>query len=417
MKFWHRIDPVARRLIGLRTARSLGQGALVVDLALYLKALGWSGLAIGGTLAGTGLMAATLSMAVGVASDRSQRRGFLVAAELLTIACAGVALATADPWLLVPAVMFAGFGRGANGAASFFGPAEQAWLATVVPPQERGYVYSLNLAAGSTGMAVGAGLAALPEVLAPSFGIGWAFRILFLVPMAGSLVNLVSLARLREAPREIPPARQANKPRRRRRENRSLAWLAGLNSINGLGIGLIGPLLSYWFAVRFGIGPAAIAPFMAAMFFTSGVASVAVGLLTRRIGVVPAVVSVRLLGVLLLVLVPLAPVYALAAGAYALRSALNRGSVGARQALVVSLVGDQRRGFAVSLNAASFQYAQAVGPAITGALLDIGFLLTPFFLAAVLQAAYVGGYWWAFRGHDPSRRPHNGPGDPAGRTR
>lgn len=402
MRFWHRIDPVARRLIGLRTARSLGQGALVVDLALYLKALGWSGLAIGGTLAGTGLMAATLSMAVGVASDRSQRRGFLIAAEALTIACACAALATSNPWVLVPAIMFAGFGRGANGAASFFGPAEQAWLATVVHAPERGYVYSLNLAAGSTGMAVGAGLAALPELLAPTLGIGWAFRILFLVPLAGALVNLVSLAGLREAPREIPPVRKTHKPRRRR-ENRSLAWLAGLNSINGLGIGLISPLLSYWFAVRFGIGPAAIAPFMAAMFLTAGIASVVVGLLTKRIGVVPAVVSVRLLGVLLLVLVPVAPVYALAAGAYALRSALNRGSVGARQALVVSLVGDRRRGFAVSLNAASFQYAQAVGPAISGALLDIGYLLVPFFMAAVLQAAYVGGYWWAFRHHDPAK--------------
>ncbi|MGA7965094.1 MAG: MFS transporter, partial [Gammaproteobacteria bacterium] len=159
---------MARRLIGLRMARSLGQGALVVDLALYLKALGWSGLAIGGTLAGTGLIAATLSMVVGIASDRSQRRGFLVTAEVLTIACACAALATSNPWVLVPAIMFAGFGRGANGAASFFGPAEQAWMAIVVQPVERGYVYSLNLAAGSVGMAVGAALAVLPEVLTPA---------------------------------------------------------------------------------------------------------------------------------------------------------------------------------------------------------------------------------------------------------
>ena len=307
MKFWQRIDPVARRLIGLRTARSLGQGALVVDLALYLKALGWSGLAIGGTLAGTGLIAATLSMLVGIASDRSQRRGFLVLAEVLTIACAVAALLSADPWVLVPAIMLAGFGRGANGAASFFGPAEQAWLAGIVQPRERGYVYSLNLAAGATGMAVGAALAVLPEVLAPMLGVGGAFRILFLIPLAGALINLAALARLHEPPRK-PAEEQAAQPRQhRRRENRALAWVAGLNSINGLGIGLISPLLSYWFAVRFNIGPAAIAPFMSATFLVSGLASVGTGLLTRRIGVVPAVVSVRLAGVLLLLVVPVAP--------------------------------------------------------------------------------------------------------------
>lgn len=381
-----------------------------MDLALYLKALGWTGLAIGGTLAGTGLMAATLSMLVGVASDRSQRRGFLIVAEILTILCAIIALLTTNPWLLVPAIMFAGFGRGANGAASFFGPAEQAWLATVVRARERGYVYSLNLAAGASGMAVGAALATLPDVLAPELGAGWAFRILFLVPLAGSAVNLVSLASLREPPRQPAYAQVAPPRQHRRRENRALAWLAGLNSVNGLGIGLIGPLLSYWFAVRFGIGPAAIAPFMAATFFTSGLASVGTGLLTRRVGVVPAVVSVRLLGVLLLLIVPVAPFYALAAGAYALRSALNRGSVGARQALVVSLVGDRRRGFAVSLNAASFQYAQAVGPALAGALIDAGYLMTPFFLAAVLQTIYVGGYWRVFRRLDPARKkPEDAP--------
>lgn len=398
------LAPVARGLIALRAVRSLGQGALVVDLALYLKALGWSGVAIGGTLAGAGVVAATLSIAVGIASDRSGRRRFLVAAEFLTIACALAALASADPWILVPAILFSGFGRGINGAASFFGPAEQAWLAAVVPEAERGHVYSLNLAAGSAGMALGAGLAVLPDVLAPALGADGAFRILFAIPVAGALINLVQLLRLREAPRPpaAPPAPAAAP--RRRTENRALAWLAALNSVNGFAIGLTTPLLSYWFAVRFGIGPAAIAPFMAATFLAAGAASVATGRLTRRVGVVPAVVSVRALGVVLLAIVPVAPAYALAAAAYALRSALNRGSIGARQALAVSLVADERRGFAASLNAASFQYAMAAAPAFAGALLDAGFLAIPFFFAAGLQALYVVGYGWVFRRHDPARR-------------
>jgi hypothetical protein len=38
-----RLRPEARRLIMMRAARSLGQGAMVVDLALYLARLGWSG--------------------------------------------------------------------------------------------------------------------------------------------------------------------------------------------------------------------------------------------------------------------------------------------------------------------------------------------------------------------------------------
>lgn len=378
-----------------------------MDLALYLKALGWSGVAIGGVLGATGIVAATLSLGVGIVSDRGGRKPFLVGAELLIIVCAAFALATGNPWVLAPVIVLAGFGRGMNGAASFFSPAEQAWLARAVGRADRGRVYSLNLAAGSLGMAVGAGLAALPAVAAPAIGLAPAFRLLFAIPIAASLVNLASLYGLREAKPVPPPSPPSTRVRvvRRRRENRLLAMLAGLNATNGFAIGLISPLLTYWFSLRFGVGPAAIAPFMAATFVAGGVAALLTGRLSERVGVVPAVASVRTLSVLLLALVPVMPVYALAAGLYALRSALNRGSVGARQALVVSLVGDERRGLAASLNTASFQYAQGVGPVISGLLLDIGALLAPFFAAAGLQFLYAVGYWFAFRRHDPSRPP------------
>ncbi len=377
---------------------------MVVDLALYLKALGWSAVAIGTVLGVTGVVAATLSLMVGIASDRFGRKPFLVASETLMIACAATAFATADPWALWPAIVLAGLGRGMNGAAGFFSPAEQSWLARVVSLGERGRVYSLNLAGGSLGMAVGAGLATLPDVLAPTFGTLFAFRLLFLIPIIASGFNLFSLARMRETGTEASPAPPAPKRSgRRRSENRLLTTLVGLNVTNGLGVGLIAPLLSYWFALRFGLGPSAIAPFFAATFVVGGLAALATGRLSEKIGVVPAVVSVRTLSVLILVLVPLMPVYAFAAGLYALRSALNRGSVGARQALVVSLVGEDRRGLAVSLGTSSFQYAQSIGPVITGALIEIGALLAPFFGAAGLQLLYAVGFWYAFRRHDPSR--------------
>lgn len=402
-----RLNSTTKRLIGLRLARSFGQGALVVDLALYLKALGWSGAAIGGVLGATGIAAATLSLAVGILSDRLGRKPFLVAAEGLTILCAALALFTANPWILTPAIAFGGFGRGMNGAPSFFGPAEQAWLAQTLEPHERGRVYSLNMAVGAFGMAAGAGLAALPAVVAPAIGLTTAFRLLFLIPIAGALVNLVSLGWLPEArPARVPAASSGSSRARqevRRQENRLLAMLAGLNVTNGLAVGLIAPLLSYWFALRFGIGAAAIAPFIAVTFVTGGIAALLTGRLSERIGVVPAVVSVRTLSALLLALVPVMPIYALAAAIFALRSALNRGSGGARQALVVSLVSDARRGLAVSLNTASFQYAQGIGPAIAGVLLDAGAMMAPFFAAAGLQLLYVIGYWFAFRRHDPSR--------------
>jgi MFS family permease len=398
-----RIPPEARRLIMMRAGRSLGQGAMVVDLALYLARLGWSGVAIGGVLTAGGLLSGTLALFVGPASDRLRRRPFLVGNEIVTVLCGLTAFLTRDPLLLVPAIVLASFGRGANGSAGPFTPAEQAWLATLVPFAARGRVYSLNVAVGFFGMATGALLAVLPGVVPdPLFG----YRLLFLVPALGSAFNLFLLARTHEpsraAARAERAARAESEPphlrrKRRRRENRHLGRLVALNALNGFAIGLIGPLMPYWFHLRFGVGPSAIAPAMAVVFAITAVASLLTARLTERIGLVNSVVKLRLIGLVLLVLLPLVPWYPLAALLYVLRSAANRSSVGARQAVVVSLVEDERRGFAVSLNAASFVLPQALGPTFGGYFLDGGMLVLPFYIAAVLQGAYVWGYWRSFR--------------------
>src|SRR5699024_6386731 len=151
-----------RLLIGMRAARSLGQGAMVAAFTLYLHALGWSGTAIGAVLMGALLVGAAMTIAVGPLSDRGGRRWFLIAYDILQVAAAITAMVTTTPWLLVPAAIFGGFGRGANGSAGPFAPIEQAWFAIELPIERRGGVFSRNSAVGFIGMAVGAALAAVP---------------------------------------------------------------------------------------------------------------------------------------------------------------------------------------------------------------------------------------------------------------
>ncbi len=91
---------------------------------------------------------------------------------------------------------------------------------------------------------------------------------------------------------------------------------------------------------------------------------------------------------------------------------MGRGTVGARQALVLGLVGDARRGLAASLNAVSMILPSTAGPVIAGYLLQEGRLRVPFFLAAVLQLVYLLLYAVVFRRYEPQRR--RVPGDPAG---
>src|SRR5579859_7956438 len=156
-----RLHVTVRRLLAARTVRSVAQGALVADLSLYLHALGWSGLAIALSFTAAAFAAAVLSLIIGRLSDRFRRKPFLMGYECLMVLCGLTPLLTTATAPMAAAIVVGGFGRGLNGAAGPFGPAEQAWLAEAVPPAERPRLYSINNALGFIGMAAGALLATL----------------------------------------------------------------------------------------------------------------------------------------------------------------------------------------------------------------------------------------------------------------
>ena len=372
----------------------------MADLSLYLHALGWSGLGIGLTFTAAGLGAALLSLVIGRLSDRSRRKPYLLAYEALTVLCGLTPLLSTSTPLLVTAIVLGSFGRGLNGAAGPFGPAEQAWLAESVPAGDRGWIYSINNALGFLGMGLGALLAVLPGLLLTSVPAQQAYAPLFIVAIFGALVNVALLATTPERTR-AEPAVMGHRLRRVYRWENHLLWrLVRLNALNGFSMGLTGPLVSYWFALKFHAGAETIAPVMAATFTLSAVMSLYAGRMAARHGLSRAVVWSRGIGVVMLLALPFMPWFWLAATACMLRLASGAASVGARQAQIVSLVRDERRGLAASVNAASFQMPQAAGPGVAGPLIAAGWFVTPFCLAAVLQAVYVLGYDRMFGRYD-----------------
>ncbi|MGH8190371.1 MAG: MFS transporter, partial [Rhodanobacteraceae bacterium] len=241
-----------RLLIGMRAVRSIGQGAMVAAFTLYLHALGWSGTAIGAVLMGALLFGTVLTMIIGPLSDRGGRRAFLFGYDLVQAAAAVVAMWTTTPWILVLAAVVGAFGRGANGSAGAFSPVEQAWLAIELPMARRGTIFSINSAVGFAGMGVGAMLAAVPAWLLGHAMSAHEYRLLFVLPLAGSLGASALLCLARDPVVDALHDRRDDAANRvRREENKLLGKLVLANLLNGLGIGLIGPLIAYWFAIKF----------------------------------------------------------------------------------------------------------------------------------------------------------------------
>ncbi|HQT74853.1 MAG TPA: MFS transporter [Acidiphilium sp.] len=385
--------PDIARLMGARGARSIAQGALVVDFALYVTRLGWSATLLGVVFALSILFAVAVTTLVGPASDRFGRKRFVLVYEAISVLASLIGLLTQATLPLAFAAVIGGFGRGANGAAGPFAPAEQSWLSGLIEKREFGTVLSLNTAIGFFGMAIGAVLAGL---------IG-AARPMFALPLAASLIATLLLALTPDPPR-LPEAARAEGHEAVSKAENSLLWkLAGLNVLNGTGIGLSGPFISWWFAARFHAGAAAIGPALAIAFAAAGIAALTTGRLTRLLGTVRAVVLMRGIGLVSLFALPFAPSFGVALVIYALRSAFNRGTAGARQAVALGLVRSERRGLAASVNTISVLIPRGVAPALAGVLFESGALAAPFLLAGLFQGAYLFFYPRVFGRHDPSR--------------
>ena len=397
-----------RCLLAARAARSFGQGATVASFALYLHALGFTGSAIGVVLMAGLLFGAVLTLIEGPLSDRMSRRGLLIGYEIASACAALAAIVSPNEAVLIAAATLASFGRGANGAAGPFSPVEQAWLAREVAGEARRRALSINAMLGFVGMGVGAALVAVPPLAGYGFEHLSTYRALFVLPLAGSLASLALVAWTRSAP-SAPSAAQAHPPRRevhlKRQENRRIRKLALTNAINGTAVGIIAPLIAYWFLRRYGVGPAVVGPALAAGFMLAAVGAVLTGWLSRRFGTVRAVTGMRVAGLVLLLAIPFSPTFVLAATLNAARSIFNRGTAGARQAVAAALTRPERRGFSATVQNLSMQIPRAAGPVLGGWLIQHGQLLTPFLIAAGLQGLYLVLYQKFFGNLDGAQKP------------
>lgn len=404
----------SRTLPRLRTAvllRSVSQGTLFVLFSLYLINRGWSATQTGTLFAASGLFVAVVSSLVGAGSDRWGAKRFLILQEGMTAGFALLLVFVDSNLLIILACVVAGLGRMQSGVPGLATAAEQAWMASAVKRSRRGIMFSANSAVGFTGMALGAGLSTLEPSLRSVFETGFAYEPFFLFTAVVSALNALLLSGSEESLPKGDEQRPDGKERQEttlrsvestQTENRNMIKLAGINSLSGIAIGLTSPLLVYWFNYKFGVGTEAIGTVLSVSYLATAIFSILTGLTSQRRGLVRTVVAARLVTVALFAVIPLMPTFGLASAAHIARSALSRGSIGARRAIAVNLVGLERRGLVSGVNNVSLKVSNSVGSAVAGVFLNAGLLALPFFVAAGMQLLYGMAYGRAFSKYDQS---------------
>lgn len=379
-----------------RALRSFITAFLTVIFPLYLAAEGYSAARIGLVLAVSAAMTVLLVTFVGVLADRVGRRPTLMVLASLS-AVGALAMMLSRSFLVVAlASGLGGVGKGGGaGSGGSWGPvfpAEQPLVAASATPQGRTRAFGQLAFVGVMAGAVGSLVASVPELL-HRHGWTWlaAYRVLFALAAGLSVVMVLTLLPIRERPparggHPAPPLPTWDLVRR----------LGVTNALNGLGMGFLGPLLTYWFYRRYGVGPAPLGVLYTVVNLAAAVPYLGSAWLTARLGAVRTVTVTRAASLLALALMPWMPTFAGAGACYAARMVFQSMGMPARQSFVMGVSDPRYQSRVAALSSLPSQAMSMVSPALAGLLMD-AVPDIPIYGAVFFFAANLVSYYLAFR--------------------
>ncbi len=291
--------------------------------------------------------------------------------------------------------MMNGMGRD-RGAALVL---EQAILPALATDAERTKTFAWYNLLMDIGHALGALMAALPELLhALDVDETLGFRLAFLLYALLLIAGLPLYARLSDQSETAAVARPVVSPHSRR-----ILWrISALFGIDALAGGFLGAsLMSYFFFERFGVSAAMIA----GLFFTArclnALSHLGAAWLATRIGLVNTMVFTHIPSSLLLATVAFAPTFPIAAILFLLREGLVEMDVPTRQSYVMAVMKPEERTVAAGVTHLVRLGGWAIGPGFAGWLMQGVSLGGPLLVGSTMKIAYDLLLWRAFRNVKP----------------
>ena len=376
--------------------RALATGLMGVLLGIYLDKIAFTPAEIG-LVIGSGLTGAALStLIVTFLGDRLGRRWSLLVIGVAS-AAGGVALIVTSSITAVCVVAFIGMvnGMGRDRGASLV--LEQAILPGTVTPERRTRVFAWYNVLQDMGHALGGVLAAMPVMLRETAGAGVlaSFHAAVAVYAGLFLLSALLYSGLSSAVEMHEPTATAKLAPHSRRVLWKISSLFALDSLAG---GFLGTaLLAYFFYQRFAVDEATIA----ILFFFARAANAASHLgaawLAARFGLVNTMVFTHIPSSILLMTVPFAPSFEVAALLFLLREGLVEMDVPTRQSYIMAMVRPEERTFASGITHLVRMGGWAIAPFFAGFLMQGLALATPLLIGAGMKIVYDIALYKAFR--------------------
>ncbi|HET7135882.1 MAG TPA: MFS transporter [Casimicrobiaceae bacterium] len=382
------MDSTVSLVVAARGLRALGDGFVSLTLPLYLLALGYSPLEVGLVSTATLLGSAALSLTIGMHATRIGYRRALLGTALLMLATGIAFTAVRDFWPLL-VVAFVGTLNPSSGDVSAFLPLEHAVLSDVVSAKARTRTFARYSLVGALCGALGALLAAVPQMLADTLHVPWrvALQSMFVFYAALGLASWLLYRRLPVRAGGVSESAQREAPLHESR--RIVLTLAALFSVDAFAGGLIvQSMLSLWLVQRFALAPAELGVLFSATSLLAAASYLAAVPLAQRFGLVNTMVFTHIPSSVALIAIPFVSDVHVAVALLLVRSALSQMDVPTRSSYVMAVVTPVERPAAASTTAVPRSLAAAGSPLLAGYLLGLSPFGWPLVLAGAIKIAY-----------------------------
>ena len=380
-------------LIYLLSFSNIGAGYFWVATSAYLPERGLSSGDIGLILAVNGLAFIVAAIPMGVMADRIGRKKILLWGLVgMPPALLIYGFTSSFDWLLLASAI-TGVSEGA------FMTTWNALIADMTTTENRADAFSLSFLAASLSSGFGLALPiAFPALQAMTGLSSEEMHTAFFVILAAlTLLSPITLHRLLKDHKESMVGVSMH-----RGENlRPMLKFSALNSLIGLGAGIIIPLIPTWMFLRFGAADTMTGPLMALASMTIAFASVGSASLARRFGTVKAIVMCQGTSTVFMMALAFAPGMGTASLFYIMRSALMNMATPLSDSFLMGLISKEERGLASAINSLVWRLPNSVTTIIGGSLLAAGFYVLPFALATACYVVSISLFYIAFRNHRP----------------
>jgi len=377
-----------KKLLLSRALRSFGYGYLPVVLAVFLERLGLNPVHVGVVLAAAVAGSAVMTIFWSFVADRYGRRRTVATMALLMVA-GGLLFAASDTFWLLILGAFTGTISATNSEVGAFSTVEQAVLPQTVGPERRTWAYSLYEMIGNFASAAGA-LSATAIAVIGAIGLSGAdvYRPFFVLYALLGLANLFLFLTLSEKVElaRVQGERQLTGIRESRGMVARLSVLFGLDAFAGGFI--VQSLVAYWFYLRWGLSPEALALVFFWVGVLTGLSFLAAGWLAQRIGLLNTMVFTHLPSNVLLLLVPLMPTAWLAVLVFLVRMSISQMDVPTRKSYTMAVVEPDERTATAGITNVARSIGATLSPTLSGVAFSMAALGVPFFIAGGLKIAY-----------------------------